>query len=190
VESDRHEVVGSITNVFSKSRWNGASLTKLDVMDSRQLEDRYIKNLGAVTAWSELDKLEVDLKDEEGRVQILQSIPWKHVRHKGIDVKKESVGTLALKVLVAGRRRVSGRVELEYLKLHSQHGGVVLAEQEELLRSLVASTSLKTLWLHIVVSVLKAADVSRLEKVRLWASTRSPAEVNGASSCLEKANML
>ncbi|KAG0221089.1 hypothetical protein BGX31_010197 [Mortierella sp. GBA43] len=196
VEPDRHEVVGSITNVFSKSRWNGASLTKLDVMDSRQLGDRCIKNLGAVIAWSELDKLEIDLKNEEGRMQILQWIPWKHVRHLGIEVKKESVGTLALKVLVAGRRRVSGRVELEYFKLHSQHGGVILAEQEELLRSLVASTSVKTLWLHIVmtysqmVSVLKAADVSRLEKVRLWASTRSPAEVDGVLDCLEKANML
>ncbi|KAI8359025.1 hypothetical protein B0O80DRAFT_485048 [Mortierella sp. GBAus27b] len=174
------------------------SLKELCVMEDGQLGGAQIKYLSTVVSWSELRRLVINLTGDEGeeRVQILESIQWKHMRTLEIYMDKESVGTRAMKALVEGRDKEQGQVELDYFKFYSDTYEIVSSECAALFKSFVASTPIKELRLFVTMtpsdmeSVLNSMDVTRLEVIRLRAQGYSSSEVDCVLDCLTNAHNL
>jgi hypothetical protein len=101
------------------------------------------------------------------------------------------MATGALRALVDGTNEMPERIGLEHFKFGSSSDTVISAEQEELLRSFMASTLLKTLELSLcvtsahMVSVLKAADLSQLEKVVMSTKWYSGEQKGCVLECLK-----
>ncbi|KAI8359026.1 hypothetical protein B0O80DRAFT_495658 [Mortierella sp. GBAus27b] len=190
LEPGRSDLAGSIVDAF------GSNFKHLNVTDRDEMGETYIKYMGTVVSRSELRSLEIHLREEEDRAQILESIQWKHMRILSIRADKGSAGTRGIQVVVEGRNKEKGQVELDYFKFWSNSFETVSADQVDLVRSFVASTSIKDLHLSVTMpssdleSVLNAMDVSRLEAVRLWAWGYSYSQVNGILDCLTNAHKL
>ncbi|KAI8358990.1 hypothetical protein B0O80DRAFT_485021 [Mortierella sp. GBAus27b] len=164
--------------------------------DEEAVVDAFAKSVARIVSRSELRKIEIDLRPEERRAQVLESIQWKHISQLEIRVDNESAGSRAMRALVEGRNKWNGPVELDEFDLGSSSYPTVSAEQAEDLRSFVASTSIKKLklWLHMTLSdmesVLRAADVSRLEVIEPKANGYTDDEVDGVYDCLADAHCL
>ncbi|KAF9987431.1 hypothetical protein BGZ65_003641 [Modicella reniformis] len=169
------ELDNSVMDAFAEGIQNGSRLRELPMESvDRTLGAKCIKNLAKIVAQSEVRELIIDLKDEEERVVVMETIPWRHIRELNIELKQSTQERGAMKALVHSMERVSERVELEYFRLYcsTTSGGMSLAE-EELLRTFVSSTSLKhlildtTMTLKQILSVIKSIDVTRLQHVTL-----------------------
>ncbi|KAG0237895.1 hypothetical protein B0O80DRAFT_519814 [Mortierella sp. GBAus27b] len=190
----------AIVDAYAKVERRSTGLTKLimrGVLEGQ--EDQFIQDVARIVSLSELRTLVIDMgKKEEGRARILDSIQWKHIRDLEIEMDKESVGIHAMRALVEGRSKEKGSVELSRFGFQSDSSEVetVLDEKTALLRSFVASTSIKSLRLGIHVapsdmeSVLNAMDVSRLESIVLRTIGYSADEVDGVLDCLARARNL
>ncbi|KAI8358930.1 hypothetical protein B0O80DRAFT_423936 [Mortierella sp. GBAus27b] len=196
VKSDRSALVGAAAKIFARSKWDGTSLLELTIETGARLGDRCIKNLAATVSLSELRSLNIDLRGEEGRVQILESIQWKHMRRLTIQMDKESPGTRAMKALVEGRDKEKGQVELDHFEFYYPSSFTVSSECAALFKSFVASTPIKRLYLSVQVtpsdteSVLSSMDVSRLEQIDLESKGYSSSEVDRVLGCLTNAHNL
>ncbi|KAG0231636.1 hypothetical protein B0O80DRAFT_495563 [Mortierella sp. GBAus27b] len=163
---------------------------------SRELGDEFIKNVASIVARSEISKIEIDLRHEEGRVLMLESVQWRHLQYLRIDMDQESIGLRMMKALVQAKEALEGQVELEFLGFWSFASSPMSAEQAELLRLFMGSTRLKVLVMAVdmtpshLVSVLNAADVSRLEEIVLQTSAFSPSQVDSVLDRLEDAAKL
>ncbi|KAG0231637.1 hypothetical protein B0O80DRAFT_484960 [Mortierella sp. GBAus27b] len=154
-----------------KSSANGSGLKRLKVSDTnKELRETCIRNLSSIASRSELDKVDIHLGDEEGRVQILKSVQWKNVRKLCISIKEERVGTCAMRALV---NEVGNMSQLEVFAFKSS-AGQTSAELAELLRVFVASTSLKELSLCVRMSfdqtmaLIASANLSKLQGLKLF----------------------
>ncbi|KAI8359030.1 hypothetical protein B0O80DRAFT_424019 [Mortierella sp. GBAus27b] len=174
------------------------TLKDIRVTDRDKLGGAQIKYLSTVVSWSELCSLVIDLRVEEGeeRAQILEYIQWRHMRTLEIQVDKESTGVRAMKLVVEGRNKEQGQVELDYFHLYSYYFDTVSSECASLCKSFVALTSIKDLSLSVrmtpsdMESVLNSMDVTRLEVIRLKANAYSSKEVDRVLDCLTIAHNL
>ncbi|KAG0195694.1 hypothetical protein BGX31_005956, partial [Mortierella sp. GBA43] len=113
-----------------------------------------------------------------------------------IQVDKESTGVRAMKLVVEGRNKEQGQVELDYFHLYSYYFDTVSSECASLCKSFVALTSIKDLSLSVrmtpsdMESVLNSMDVTRLEVIRLKANAYSSKEVDRVLDCLTIAHNL
>jgi len=62
------------------------------------------------------------MREDEGRVRILESIQWKHPRELTISLKPGTVKTTAMRTLVDGVKSMSGKVDLEDFWFLSESG--------------------------------------------------------------------
>ncbi|KAK3817451.1 MAG: hypothetical protein J3Q66DRAFT_430885 [Benniella sp.] len=160
---------------FVDATENGSRLKELTLWDTdRNLGEQCIKHLKTIVARSELPTFEIYLGKEEARISILESVQWEHIRDLKIRMDEESLRMGPLKAVVDGIAKISGRVELEHFDLcYYEPCRPLPIAQERLLQSLVASTSLKHLRLHLlmtsnqVCSLLKSSDLSQLEHFSL-----------------------
>ncbi|KAI8353538.1 hypothetical protein B0O80DRAFT_529667 [Mortierella sp. GBAus27b] len=195
MEPDRSALVKPVADVFRKSKWDGGSPVELVVTYPGQFGDRAIKNLSTVVSWSELRSLVINLRGEEGRAQILESIQWKHIRSLSIHMNKERLMT-RMRALIEGRDKVHGPVELDDFLLDCLSIETESSECAALFKSFVASTSLKGLYLFVLMtpsdmeSVLNSMDVSRLEEILLRAKGYSSPQVDCVLDCLTNAHNL
>ncbi|KAG0218557.1 hypothetical protein B0O80DRAFT_258724 [Mortierella sp. GBAus27b] len=196
LEPDRRLGAGPIAHVFDTLIGEVPGLMELSVLDTDLIGEATIKKLAAIVAWSEVSKLEVHLRFKERRERILGSIPWKHMCHLHISMDDERVGTRALKVLVEGIHNMSGQLELEWFMFRSHSFETITDKQAELLRKFLASISVRTLTLSVdmfpatMVSVLKAADLSRVERLVLCSRGYSYGQLDSVLDCLGNAQRL
>ncbi|KAI8358959.1 hypothetical protein B0O80DRAFT_442746 [Mortierella sp. GBAus27b] len=180
----------AIVDALAKIEGNRTGLETLYVQEeSMEQGVRFIQNVAKVISKSELSVLDVHLTSEEGRAQILDSIQWEHIRRLTISTDEKSVGIRAMKALVEGRNKCNGPVVLDYFKFSCYCSETALDELPVLLRSFLASTSIETLWLLVQMtppdlgSVLKTADLSRLDYINLKVDDYSSDEVDGIFEC-------
>ncbi|KAI8349610.1 hypothetical protein B0O80DRAFT_429020 [Mortierella sp. GBAus27b] len=189
--ADEEGMVDAIANVEGQS----IGLKNLKVGGKMQ-GGQYVQNVARIVSRSELPRLWIDLRGEEERVQILESIQWKHIRSLSIRVDRESVETRAMKALVEGRDKEKGQVELDYFEFWSHSFETVSSEFPALCKSFVASTSIENLylWVHVtpsdMESVLKSMDMSRLRWITLWPEGYSSNQVDCILDCLNNAHNL
>ncbi|KAF9935640.1 hypothetical protein BGZ65_003182, partial [Modicella reniformis] len=163
----------------------------------RRLGDECIKNIVSIIARSEVRDLFIDLKDEEERVVILESIPWKHIRKLKVRLERENQVIRVMKALVDSMEKVSERVQLEEFAIvcASTSDSMSVAE-EELLRTFVSSASLKHLTLNIsmaleqMLSVTKSIDVMRLQHFTLRTQDIASTDVQSILDSLPHATNL
>ncbi|KAK3817453.1 MAG: hypothetical protein J3Q66DRAFT_440222 [Benniella sp.] len=162
----------------------------------RNLGKRCIEELVSIVARSKLCKLDIDLEDEEERVSILKSIQWEHIRDLTIRMDEESQGMGPLKAIADGIK-VSGRSDLDRFGVcYGPPRTILPVAQEQLLQSIVASTSLvrlqveATMTLNQVQSLLDSAKVSRLQHLILSCEDFKSTEVDTLLNKLEQATQL
>jgi len=163
---------------------------------NRNLGKQCIEDLASIVARPELRKLDIDLEDEEERVSILKSIQWEHIRDLTIRMDEESQGMGPLKAIVDGIK-VSGRSDLDCFGVcYGPPRTVLPIAQEQLLQSIVASTSLvrlqvdATMTLKQVQSLLESAKVSRLQHLILPCADFKSTDVDTILNKLQQATQL
>jgi hypothetical protein len=171
---DGKEQEEAVVSSLAKATESGFRMKSLQLMRSARLSDRLIKELSKIVAASELRKLEIHLMENENRVHILESIPWKHLRELVIRVKESSLLVDAMKVLDDSVRTRS--IELENFWLLNETYDPLPKATDQHLLAFVTTASLKELrigasmTLEQVRSLVGLVDVSRLERLHL--STR------------------
>lgn len=180
---------------FAKATKNGSRLKELVLYGvDRNLGEQCIDDLASIAARSELYNLDIHLDSEEERVYILESVQWKYIRKLMVGVDDESVGMSPLKAIVDGIEELSGSVILEHFVFSYEHPGDSLPiAQQQLLQSLLASTSLKhlklnvTLTLEQMLSLIESANVSRLQQLILLGEGFESSDVDAILDKLQHA---
>ncbi|KAI8349609.1 hypothetical protein B0O80DRAFT_429019 [Mortierella sp. GBAus27b] len=191
--ADEEGIVGAFANVEGYST-GLKELTICRVSDTQG--EQMIRNVANIISRSELDKIEIHLGREKRWAQVLEWIQWKHIRSLQVYVEKESVGIHAIKALAKGRDKMKGPTKLEFFQFRVRAAETSSSEQSALLRSFVASTSIKTFWCFVQMThpdmeaMLKAADVSRLEEIHLVVDGYSSPQMDSVMDCLAHANKL
>ncbi|KAF9979574.1 hypothetical protein BGZ65_006356, partial [Modicella reniformis] len=166
-----NEMRSSVLDTLAEATQSGSILKELNTsIVERKKGDNCIKSLISIASRSELRKLTLNNLSDAECARVVESIQWKHLRELVVSLNDNQRSTI--KALVDGIGRISERVELERFSLESRSSTMSTTE-EELLRSFVSSTSLKYLRLGVpmtlnqILSVIKSADVSRLQDITL-----------------------
>jgi hypothetical protein len=160
---------------FARAIENGSSLKELTLEGAgKKLSQHCIKDLASIVASSELRKLVVHLGIEKDRIDIFESIQWKHIRHLVVRATAGVLETQAMMALVESARKEPGTIELEEFSLVSESDSCVplLMPQDEHLSAFIALTSLKRLTLDVVmteeqVPSLQPLGFAGLQELRL-----------------------
>ncbi|KAF9354556.1 hypothetical protein BGX34_010945 [Mortierella sp. NVP85] len=193
-----NELDETIAAAFAKGTENGSCLKELTLKKAgRDLGRQGVKDLASLVARSALRKLDIHLENEEERARILESIQWKHIRELTVYMNEGNHGMGPLKALVDGLGMLSGRVEMDRFELqHVTPRRLLPIAQDQLLRSFVASTSLKQLLLHVLMtpnqifSLLKTTNLSLLEQLSLLCEGFKSTEVDSILDKLQHARSL
>jgi len=155
VELSRTDMSETTVAAFAKATESNSCLKELTLAKvARNLGKQSIKNLAGIVARSELRRLEINLEGEEERAHILESVHWKHIRELAIVMDERSHGMRPLKAVVDGIEKLSRCIAMEEFQLCYEGSQSILSvTQELLLRSLVASVSLKRLRLSVFMTV-------------------------------------
>jgi hypothetical protein len=193
LEWSKHEQ--AVVDAFAEATENGSKLRWLKILSTdRMLSDKYAKSIARIVASSRLQRLEIALKADWGRVRILESIQWNHLRELMIETEGYSL-LMSLRALANGVKRVSGTPVLDEFRLY-QDSNDLLPEIDEPLQVFVASISLIELQLEVdmtfqqVHSLVKSVDVSRLVILNLRAKGFCSTEVDTILDRLQCAKLL
>ncbi|KAF9345416.1 hypothetical protein BGX34_004786 [Mortierella sp. NVP85] len=163
---------------FANATEDGSRLKELTLCNAdRHLGEQSIKDLSSVVARSELRKLDINLEGEEERVNILESIQWRNICDLTITMDERSHGMKPLKIVVDEIEKLLGGTQMDRFVLRYSNSRPNLpSAQEQLLRSFVASTSLKHLRLDVpmslqqVLSIIGSANLSQIQSINLQAN--------------------
>jgi hypothetical protein len=179
-------------DALTKLERGALGLNGLSLSESFEGGDQFIKNVVGVISLHEVGKLFVNLNGGEGGLRVLKALgreQWRHIRVLKIDVDRGILVTCTMMVLE------HGPIELDYFHLSGSSETASMVQAEHL-KSFVASTSIKHLVLYVTMtpsdmaSMVRTADVSRLEEIQLRASGYSSSLVDRVLSCLKKARNL
>jgi hypothetical protein len=165
-----------IMEAFNRAIEDGSRLQELTV---RYATDGYLTN---IVSKSKLHKLDVDVDVDvdvdwdvgDGRVEILESIQWEHIRELTIRMSHESRGTSVMTAIIAGAAGVSGIFNLKDFSLHAPSHETMSEDFEELLQAFVNSTPLRSLQVDVAMTfkqvqdLITSVDVSQLQHLDLW----------------------
>ena len=177
---------------------SGSAFTELEQEGylGLRLDDSFFDHLSSITARSELQKIKLYTKDNEGNVRVLESIQWEHLRHLEIYLKPGTFETGVMRTLVDGVKKTSGIVKVDEFVFSSETSHALTLPQEGLLQVFVASLSLKALKLGVAMTVkqtlalLRSADFSRLSHLTLWAKGFDSVKVDSVLDATEHATRL
>jgi len=176
LDADRLDEVVVDTLAKAIATTNGSAFEALDLRRDDQLGDVFINNISSIVSRSELHEIWMCTREDSGRVRILESIQWKHLRRLDIRLKRGTFETRVMRALVDVVTKMSEKVELDQFWFWSESWDTPLTLPEgDLLQTFVASVSFKILVLLVdmtldqILSLLKSTDFSRLEKLLLWA---------------------
>ena len=194
---DDDELKESAVDAFAKEALDGSSLKEIKVFRGAPLSDAFIKNIASIVAMSELQAIEIYTRGDVGRVQILESIQWEHLRELVIGLRG-SLEESVMKALVDGVKKTLGGVEMEEFMLcsESDYHDPLAIPQDGYLSAFVASTSLKKLTLDVfmtleqVLSLLSSVDFSRMQELRLSTRSFDSAKVDAILDSIQQAKEL
>jgi len=155
---------------------NGSAFKTLLLGRNDQQGDSFINNISSIVSKSELNHINIHTKEDPGRVRILESIQWKHLRTLYIYLQPGTFETRVMRTLVEGVTKMSEKVELDWFRFMGETWDTPLTLTEgSLLQTFVAAVSFRILVLLVdmtleqILSLLKSTDFSRLETLFLWA---------------------
>jgi hypothetical protein len=192
----------STMNSIANATTRGSTFTALNLSRLKgRLGDSFVNDISSVVGRSKLNEVTIHTWKDEGRVRILESIQWQHLRRLYIDMKPGTFETSVMRALVDGVKKMSEKVELDEFVFWSEdairgsfHG--LTLPQEDLLQAFFASTSIETLKLNLDVtlkqtlSLFMAADFSRLKLLRMWTSRFDSVKVDAILDSLQHATKL
>jgi len=136
-------------------------------------------------------------REDSGRVRILESIQWKHLRYLFITLNPGTFETIVMRALVDGVTKMSEKVELEQFQFGAETWDTPLTLPEgNILQAFVASTSIKQLLLHVdmtleqILSLLKLTDFSRMYSLELWAGGFDSVQVDAILNAVQHSTVL
>ncbi|KAF9353773.1 hypothetical protein BGX34_011389 [Mortierella sp. NVP85] len=166
----------STLDALAKVTYSDSGLKELYLRRDGQLGDPFINNISGIVDRCGLHQIRFFTYEDKGRVRILESIQWKHLRNLSIHL---TAGTFesVMRALVDGVNKMSGKVELDTFTILSEadDGTFLTLPGGDLLEAFLASTLIKRLELYVdmalerIFSLLKTADFSQLEHFELWA---------------------
>jgi hypothetical protein len=159
-------------DIIAKATTNGSAYESLYLRGAGQLGAAFINSLSSIVSRSRLHSIEIYTREDEGRVRILESIQWEHLRKLKIYLKPWTFETSVMQALVDGVKRLSGKVELDEFEFCTETLDEPLTLPEEyLLRIFVWSTSIKKLTLKVDMSPweILTVDLSGMRILKLWA---------------------
>ncbi|KAF9346769.1 hypothetical protein BGX34_003633, partial [Mortierella sp. NVP85] len=186
----------STANTITEATTNGFAFTGLHLSQASKLSDPFINDISSIVARSELSEIVFYTRKDAGRVRILESIQWKHLRNLGICLQP-GTETSVMRTLVDGVTKMSEKVELEKFRLEPEtwRNDLTLIEID-LLRNFLSSTSIKDLRLDVkitleqILSLCGSTDFSRLEHFKLHAMGFDSAQVDTILDALQHATKL
>jgi len=192
-----NELDEAAVDTIFKATENGSAFKELTLTRKGQLSDSFINNLSSIIGRSELRHIELWMREDSGRVRILESIQWKYVRTLFIYLKPRTFETSVMRILVDGVTKMSEKIELNMFVFGSETSMNSLTLPEgDLLQTFLASTSIEWLKLKVemtpeqTLSLLRSADFSRLETLVLWAKGFDSAKVDNILEGLHHATKL
>jgi hypothetical protein len=190
--SDQDE---QVVGVLAKAVDYGTGLDLLVLERVGELCDPLINNISRIIQ-SELRFLSVYMRKDEGRVRVLQSIQWEHLRELRIWLTPGTFETSVMRALVDGVQNASGNVELVTFCFRSETNAPLTLPQEQLLQTFIASMSLKRLALAVdmtleqMLSLFRSMDVSKLQTLDLWVKGFDSVKVDFILDGLQHASSL
>jgi len=182
---------------IAKATTNASAIKALHLERDTRLGDSFINHISNVVSQYELNRITIYTREDEGRVRILESIQWKHLRTLHILLKPGTFETGVMRALVDGVKKESEKVELEEFRFWCDSYGIPVAfPQGDLLQAFLASTSAERLLLEVemtlehIMSLLRSIDFSRLRFLRLWMKGFDSAQVDAILDGLQHATEL
>ncbi|KAG0221104.1 hypothetical protein B0O80DRAFT_534570 [Mortierella sp. GBAus27b] len=179
-----------------KTSQSGSRLKVLVLRGRTRVGEERIRQLSRLVSCSEVRGLRVDMEIEDERVQIIQSIPWKHIRELTICLDQAQYPLAIMRALLDGMEKtIVERVELDNFKLFAPSGNSVL-EDLSLLRLFISRTTLRELRLSIsmdvsqVIDLISRMNVSRLETITLRTDRFDSIKVQSVLDSLQHAKKL
>ncbi|KAF9353396.1 hypothetical protein BGX34_011588 [Mortierella sp. NVP85] len=176
----------AVLEAFARATEQGDGLKTLNLWVNPPLSDGCLCHLSTLVARSKLKTLDMALREDERRVQILESIPWEHLRVLNISIKDNTFLESTMKALVEGVQRWQRRwlmqqqqpvdaipPGLEDFLLVKNLGPPLLMTRGEPLPTFLATLSLKSLQLRAIMdpeqalSLIHTVDVSRMHLLAL-----------------------
>ncbi|KAF9356180.1 hypothetical protein BGX34_010070 [Mortierella sp. NVP85] len=190
----------STMTALAKATEGSSAFQDLWLGRAHRLDDTFVKNTARIVAQSELRTIEIWMKGDEGRVHILESIQWKHLRKLEIWLGRYDQVMSVMKALVEGVKKMPEKVDLDMCRFifdcdsHSDTPSPM--PQGDLLQDFIASTSLDVLRLELemtvelALSLFRLADFSRLRFLTLWARGFGSVDVEAILDGLQHATKL
>jgi hypothetical protein len=185
-----------VVHAMIKTTKNDSALESLEVRQPHQLSDPFINLISSMVAQSELSQIEIYTRGDEGRLRILESIQWKHLRWLYVELNPGTFEMRVMRALVDGVAKMSGKVGLERFDFLSETSTPLTLSEGNLLQTFVASTAIESLGLKVemtleqILSLLRSADVSRLDYLRLWTKGFDSDQVDAILERLQHATKL
>jgi hypothetical protein len=184
-------------DAFAKATMNGSAFKTLTFGLLCQPSDSAVHNISAIVGRSELSSIDIWMKQDFGRVRILESIQWKHLRCLDIHLDPGTFETRVMRALVDVVTKMSEKVFLDRFRFGSgnwPYTPLTLVEGHHLLQTfVVALRPPEELTLHVdmtleqILLLLKSTDISRLDILVLWAkdfdSVKVDAILEGVGHC-------
>jgi len=195
-ELDMDKLDDLAVDTIAKATTNGSKFTGLALRRADKLSGAFINDLSSIVSRSELSTITFYTKEDSGRVRILESIQWKHLRHLIIQLKRGTFETSVMRTLVDGVTKMSEKVELDEFRFGGETWGTVSLLEGDLLQTFVASTSIGWLVLNVdmtleqILSLLRSADVSQMYSLILRAAGFDSAKVDAILDGLQRAKKL
>ena len=175
----------------------GFEIKRLSLDEHDRIDDSFVNNLSSIVARCELNRIDISMREDPGRVRILESIQWKHLRVLNIWLIPGTFETSVMRALVDGVTKMSEKVELDWFRFMGETWDTPSTLPEgDLLQSFVASTSIEVLALFVdmtleqILSLLRLTDFSRLETLVLWAGGFDSVKVDAILDGLQHATSL
>jgi hypothetical protein len=185
---------------LAKATEDSSAFQDLWLGRAHRLGDTFVKNTARIVAQSELRTIEIWMKGDEGRVHIVESIQWKHLRELEIWLGRYDQVMSVMKALVDGVKKMPEKVDLDMCRFvfdcDSHADTPPPMPQGDLLQDFIASTSLDVLRLELemtveqALSLFRLADFSRLRFLTLWAKGFGSADVDAILDGLQHATKL
>jgi hypothetical protein len=191
-----NELDESTVDTIAKATRDGSAFKELELTRDGRLGESFIHNISSIVAQSELHRIEVYTREEEGRVRILDSIQWKHLRDFEIRLKPGTFETSVMRALVDSVKKMPAKVEMEKFWFLSDSDTPMTFPQGDLLQVFVASVSFEWLTLQVTLTVeqllllFRSTNFSRLEILKLWAKGFDAIKVDALLDGLQEATKL
>ena len=174
----------------------GSEFRMLYLYRDGELGDPFVDNISSVVARSKIQTVDMRMRQDKGRVRILESIQWQYLRNFLVYMDSGTFEISIMRVLLGGVKKMSGHLSsLKNIWFLSDSDAPLTLDQGNL-QALIAATSIEELALQVamtleqMISLLRSVDVSQLKSLTLWAKGFDSVKVGAILDSLRHATKL